>query len=187
MVILGIETSCDETSAAIVSDRNVVESLVTTSSSDAFSLIGGVIPEEAARKQMECILPVIDQSLRDAKRSWSDIDAIAVTKGPGLLGSLLVGTTTARALGAIQGKPLIGVHHIRGHLDSVWLDRDDDLPFPCLTLAVSGGHTQLFLRSSHTKEILLGTTQDDAAGEAFDKAAKLLGLPYSNSHRLKGG
>lgn len=178
MRILGIETSCDETAASIVRDGSVVESSVIATSQEVFTDLGGVIPEEAARRQLQCIVPVIERALLDAKADWSMIDAIAVTYGPGLLGSLIVGTTAARTISSIRGIPLICVHHTLGHLSSPWLDAPDPPLFPCLTLSASGGHTDLWYRTSHTKGDLLGSTLDDAAGEAFDKGASLLGLPY---------
>jgi len=178
MNVLGLETSCDETSAAVVTDGSVVRSCVIASSRDAFALSGGVIPEQAAREQLSSIHPVIDQALLQAGITVNDIDLIAVTRGPGLLGSLLVGTTTARTLAALWKKPLVGVHHTLGHLSSTWLDVPDPPQFPLLTLSASGGHTELWLRSSHVHGELLGQTRDDAAGEAFDKGASMLGLPY---------
>ena len=185
MLILGIETSCDETAAAIVKDGTKVMSCVISSQRERFAHSGGVIPEDAARQQVLCMLPVLNACLLEAKMTPRDIDAIAVTKGPGLLGSLLVGTTTARTLATIWKKPLIGVHHTLGHLSSTWLQEIPHSPltthdsrFPILTLSASGGHTDLWLRTSHTKGTLLGSTRDDAAGEAFDKGASLLGLPY---------
>ena len=178
MRILGIETSCDETSAAVVKDRTQVESCIIASSSSAFTASGGVIPEQAARQQIAAIHPVIDQAMEAAGVHPTDLDAIAVTRGPGLLGSLLVGSVTARTLAALWHRPLIGVHHTLGHLSSPWLDCPDEPRFPILTLSASGGHTELWLRSAHTAGTLLGRTRDDAAGEAFDKGASLLGLPY---------
>lgn len=180
MRILAIESSCDETSVSIVEHGTIVRSNVIASSRAAFEKTGGVIPEDAARRQVECILPVIHQSMDGIVASHEEIDAIAVTKGPGLLGSLLVGTVTARALAQIWNKPLIGVHHTLGHLSSTWLGTENtDTPiFPILTLSASGGHTDLWLRTSHTRGKLLGRTRDDAAGEAFDKGASMLGLPY---------
>ncbi len=180
MKILAIESSCDETAAAVVQDGCTVLSNVISTSRLAFEQTGGVIPEDAARRQVECILPVINGAMKEAKTTWDDIDAIAVTKGPGLLGSLLVGTVAARAIAHIQKKPLIGVHHTLGHLSSTWLGTVEvDRPvFPILTLSASGGHTDVWLRTSHTAGVLLGRTRDDAAGEAFDKGAFLLGLPY---------
>ncbi|OIO53625.1 tRNA (adenosine(37)-N6)-threonylcarbamoyltransferase complex transferase subunit TsaD [Candidatus Peregrinibacteria bacterium CG1_02_54_53] len=178
MITLGIETSCDETSAAIVADGTQVLSCIIASSKDAFEHAGGVIPEHAAREQIRSIHPVIDQALAEASVSPKDIDLIAVTRGPGLLGSLLVGTVTARTLATLWKKPLIGVHHTLGHLSSSWLDTNDEPQFPVLTLSASGGHTELWLRTDHLQGELLGSTRDDAAGEAFDKGASLLGLPY---------
>lgn len=178
MLLLGLETSCDETSAAIVEDGRVVRGCVIASASGMFARSGGVIPEQAARRQVECVLPVIGQALEQAGCDPRDLDAIAVTRGPGLLGSLLVGTTTARVLARRWDVPVLGVHHTLGHLSSAWLDIPDDPAFPVLTLSASGGHTELWLRESHTRGTLLGRTRDDAAGEAFDKGAALLGLPY---------
>lgn len=178
MLILGIETSCDETAAAIVRDGTHVLGCVISSQRARFENTGGVIPEDAARQQVLCMLPVLHACLEEAKIDPKDIDAIAVTKGPGLLGSLLVGTTTARTIATLWKKPLIGVHHTLGHLSSPWLTPDDNFQFPILTLSASGGHTDLWLRTSHTKGMLLGSTRDDAAGEAFDKGAAQLGLPY---------
>ena len=163
MRILGIETSCDETAAAIVLDGKLVLSNIIASSKKEQELYGGVFPEVAAP---------------------ADLDAIAVTKGPGLLPSLLIGNIAARALAAAWKKPLIGVHHTLGHLDSPWLECEEEPEFPLLTLSVSGGHTDLWLRESHTKGQLLGRTLDDAAGEAFDKGATLLGLPYPGGPAL---
>lgn len=183
MRILAIETSCDETSCAIVDDGRIVQSNIIASSKGAFERSGGVIPEDAARQQITCIIPVIEQALEEAKTKKEEIDAVAVTSGPGLLGSLIVGTTTARMIANAWGKPLLGIHHTLGHLSSTWLlhkhePRSDAPRFPILTLSASGGHTELWLRHSHTRGQLLGRTRDDAAGEAFDKGANLLGLPY---------
>jgi N6-L-threonylcarbamoyladenine synthase len=178
MRILGIETSCDETAAAVVEGSGRVLSSVIATSKDAFERLGGVIPEEAARRQVECVLPVIDQALKDAGIGHADLDAIAVTRGPGLLGSLLVGTMSARSLSLIWKKPIIGVHHTLGHLCSSWLERPDAPVFPVLMLSASGGHTDLWLRTGAVQGTLLGSTRDDAAGEAFDKGAAQLGLPY---------
>lgn len=178
MIILGIESSCDETAVAIVEDGRVVLSNSIASTKEVFAHSGGVIPEDAARRQVECILPTLHASLADAGLKSADIDAIAVTRGPGLLGSLLVGTVTARTLSALWKKPLIGVHHTFGHLSSTWLSSDGVPQFPCITLSASGGHTDIWYRTAHTKGVLLGRTRDDAAGEAFDKGASMLGLPY---------
>ncbi len=194
MLILGIETSCDETSAAVVENGRNVLSCVIASSKRDFEYRGGVIPEDAARKQLEVMLPVIEKALSDAQCDVAAIDAIAVTVGPGLLGSLLVGTTTARALSVLWNKLLIPVHHTLGHLSSTWLVDNSPSPlkdgsgagatFPILTLSVSGGHSDLWMRTSHTTGTLLGSTRDDAAGEAFDKGAVMLGLPYPGGPAL---
>ncbi len=187
MLTLGIETSCDETSAAVVEDGRIVRSCIIASSKNDFERLGGVVPEDAARKQLESIIPVINGALKEAKIKGTDLDLIAVTRGPGLLGSLLVGTITARALAAVWKVPLVGVHHTLGHLSSTWLTTDatSDVPsFPILTLSISGGHTDLWYRTSHAKGMLLGSTRDDAAGEAFDKGAVMLGLPYPGGPHL---
>ena len=178
MNILGIETSCDETSVSVVQNGTKVLSNVIASSKTSFERSGGVIPEQAARKQVESIHACIQQALEEANCEPRAIDAIAITKGPGLLVSLLVGTTVARTLASIWKKPLIGVHHTLGHLSSIWLECDEDIVFPLLSLSVSGGHSDLWYRTSHTEGTLIGQTLDDAAGEAYDKGASLLGLPY---------
>lgn len=178
MLILGIETSCDETSVAVVRDGTDVLSNTIASSKESFQKAGGIIPEQAARKQVLSMIPVLNLSLEEAGVSFDDIDAIAMTKGPGLLTSLLVGTTTARLLASLYDKKLIGVHHTLGHLSSTWLEQGSDPQFPLLTLSASGGHTDLWYRQNHTEGELLGRTRDDAAGEAFDKGASMLGLPY---------
>ena len=178
MIILGIETSCDETAVAVVEDGTRVLCNTITSTQDVFKDTGGVVPEDAARRQVECMMPVLKKALEDANVSKDEVDAIAVTRGPGLVGSLLVGTVTARTLASLWRKPLIGVHHTFGHLSSTWLDADPTPEFPSITLSASGGHTDLWYRTSHTKGTLLGRTRDDAAGEAFDKGASMLGLPY---------
>ncbi|MEQ1772016.1 MAG: tRNA (adenosine(37)-N6)-threonylcarbamoyltransferase complex transferase subunit TsaD, partial [Devosia sp.] len=158
-------------------------SCIISSSQKDFVSLGGVIPEDAARKQLESILPVIEQSLLKASISHNDLDAIAVTYGPGLLGSLLVGTSTARVLSRMWDTPLLPVHHTLGHLASTWLSSEEP-QFPVLTLSVSGGHTDLWYRTSHTSGVRVGTTRDDAAGEAFDKGAVMLGLPYPGGPAL---
>ncbi len=189
MLILGIETSCDETSVAVVRDGTMVLSNVIASSRKTFEKLAGVIPEQAARMQVECMIPVLEEALQAAGVTMDQIDAIAVTRGPGLLGSLLVGTVTARTLASMHKKPLIGVHHTLGHLSSTWLTEGNfpltSFHFPLLTLSASGGHTDLWYRSSHTKGRLLGRTRDDAAGEAFDKGASLLGLPYPGGPEIQ--
>ena len=178
MLILGIETSCDETAAAIVEDGRKIKSNVVVSQIDIFATYGGVIPEVAARSHLEAILPVIDKAMRDAHATWDDIDAIAVTHAPGLLGSLLIGTLTARTLAILHQKPLYAVHHLKSHIYANWLQNASPIPFPLLALVVSGGHTQILYMPAHNTFKIIGTTKDDAVGECFDKVAKILGLPY---------
>ena len=178
MKILGFETSCDETAASVVENGTTVHSSIIATSKETFSASGGVIPEQAARMQVESIVPVLHQALDNSGLTCSDVDAIATTKGPGLMGSLLVGATAARVVSSLWKKPLIGVHHTLGHLSSTWLGQAERCAFPCITLSVSGGHSDIWYRTSHTKGICIGKTQDDAAGEAFDKGASLLGLSY---------
>lgn len=187
MKVLGIETSCDETAAAVVEDGKRLLSNAVFSSMDLHAAYGGVVPEIAARSHIEAITPVIEQALSDAKCTWNDIDAIAVTYGAGLGGSLLVGVMTARTFAITKGKPLYAINHVEGHiyvnfLTETTLD-DYKLPsrapeFPILGLIVSGGHSQLVIWRDHFDYTLLGQTRDDAIGEAFDKVAKILGLPY---------
>lgn len=187
MKILAIETSCDETSVAVVTDGRHVDSLVVNSQIDIHKAYGGVVPEIAARSHIEVMLPVVQQALDEANATWDDIDAIAVTQGPGLLGSLLIGVLTARTLAWSLNKPLYPVHHILGHVYANWLTSGPEYKtpypakqpeFPILALIVSGGHTQLMIGKSHTDWRVIGRTHDDAVGEAFDKVAKVLGLPY---------
>lgn len=177
MKILGIETSCDETAAAVVQDGKKLLSNVIKSQIDIHAQYGGVVPEVAARSHIEVMMPVVHKALSDAKTNWDDIDAVAVTYAPGLIGSLLVGTLTARTLAMIKNKPLYPIHHIKAHVYANFL-LEHAPEFPILALIVSGGHSQLVLFESHEKYKILGQTQDDAVGEAFDKVAKILGLPY---------
>ena len=179
MKILGIETSCDETAAAVVENGTVILSNVVVSQIDIFAEYGGVIPEVAARSHLEAIMPVINKALDDASCTWEDIDAIAVTHAPGLLGSLLIGTLTARTLAILHNKPLYAVHHLKSHVYANWLRDDSFAPeFPLLALVISGGHTQILYMRGHNQFEIVGTTHDDAVGECFDKIAKILGLPY---------
>ena len=177
MKILGIETSCDETAASVVEDGRTILSNVVVSQIDIFAEYGGVIPEVAARSHLEVIMPVIEKALKDANCAWDDIDAIAVTHAPGLLGSLLIGTLTARTLAILHKKPLYAVHHLKSHIYANWLTGNEPI-FPLLALVISGGHTQILYMPSHNQFEIIGTTKDDAIGECFDKVAKILGLPY---------
>ncbi|MBP9667925.1 tRNA (adenosine(37)-N6)-threonylcarbamoyltransferase complex transferase subunit TsaD [Candidatus Saccharibacteria bacterium] len=191
MIILGIESSCDETAAAIVEDGRILLSNVVQSQVDIHATYGGVVPEIAARSHIEVINPVINQAMAEAKVSWDNIDAIAVANAPGLIGSLLVGCLAAATLAKLHNKPLYPVHHVEGHIYANFITEHATsssasplaLPsaqptFPMLALAVSGLHSQLVLFQDHGDYRLLGQTLDDAVGEAFDKVAKILGLPY---------
>jgi N6-L-threonylcarbamoyladenine synthase len=179
--ILGIETSCDETAAAVVEDGRKILSNVVASQIDLHRQYGGVFPEMASRQHVLTIMPVIRQAMTEAELDWDDLDAIAVTYGPGLPGSLLVGVNTAKGLAYGRGLPLIGINHIEGHIYANWLIVDDspqEVAFPLLALVVSGGHTELILMTDHGQYRRLGHTLDDAAGEAFDKVGRLLGLEF---------
>jgi N6-L-threonylcarbamoyladenine synthase len=181
--ILGIETSCDETAAAIVSDGRVIHSSVVASQVDLHAEYGGVFPELASREHVKTIYPIVNAALHQAYLDITEIDAIAVTQGPGLAGSLVVGANMAKGIALATGKPLIGVNHMEGHIYSAWLYQANAAPhqaprFPLLALLVSGGHSELVLMTDHLDYERLGGTLDDAAGEAFDKIARLLELPY---------
>lgn len=176
MRILAIETSCDETAASVVDDGTSEICHSLASSEDLHKKTGGIVPEVAARKQVEYIVPVLDQCLEKLASSESSIDALAVTVGPGLIGSLLVGVEAAKALSLAWGKPLIPVNHLVGHIYANWVGAKDLPTFPLVALVVSGGHTDLVLMREHGDLEFLGGTVDDAAGEAFDKTARLLGL-----------
>jgi N6-L-threonylcarbamoyladenine synthase len=180
MKILGIETSCDETAAAVVENGTVVHSNIIFSQIPLHRKTGGVVPEVAAREHVIKIVPVVDEALHAAKITLKDIDAIAVTQGPGLLSSLVIGVTAASVLAAAESKKLIPVNHIAGHIYANWLDEhpDDRIQFPLVVLTVSGGHNELVYMKSHGNFDLLGETLDDAAGEAFDKVSRILGLGY---------
>jgi N6-L-threonylcarbamoyladenine synthase len=182
MKILGIETSCDETAAAVVEDGRRALSNVVASQIDLHREYGGVVPEIAARSHVEVILPVVHEALAKASVTWDDIDGIAVTAGPGLLGSLLVGTLTARSIALARKKPLYAVNHVVAHtfanaLIPATAGFEPDI-FPLLSLSVSGGHSHMLIFDSPLAYRLIGRTRDDAAGEAFDKVAKMMGLPY---------
>ncbi len=185
MKILGIETSCDETGASIIEakikdqkSKIKILSNIVASQIDLHRKYGGVYPELASRAHLENILPAIEAALNEADTDFDDIDAIAVTMGPGLIGSLLVGVETARTLAYSLGKPILGINHLEAHICANFIDNQKEIKFPALCLIVSGGHTSLVLMKSHGKYQTIGQTRDDAAGEAFDKVAQLLGLPY---------
>ena len=182
--ILAIETSCDETAAAVIKDGQRILANIVASQVELHAEYGGVFPEMASRAHVEAIVPVIEQSMQDAHLGFGDLDAVAVTYGPGLAGSLMVGVNAAKGLAIGRGLPLIGINHLEAHIYAHWLDIDaegaarGELTFPLLSLLVSGGHTQLTLVHDHGRYEHLGGTLDDAAGEAFDKVGRLLGLPY---------
>jgi N6-L-threonylcarbamoyladenine synthase len=178
MLILGIETSCDETAAAVVEGGARILSSVVSSQAAIHAPFGGVVPELASRHHIENICPVVASAMSEAGVDYAALDAVAVTQGPGLVGSLLVGVQAAKGLAYVHGKPLVPVHHIAGHLQAPLLAHPGAVPLPALALVVSGGHTSLFEVPAEGEFRLLGRTRDDAAGEAFDKVAKLLGLGY---------
>jgi N6-L-threonylcarbamoyladenine synthase len=199
MIILGIETSCDETAAAVLGKKGnqiTILSNIIASSAKLQAKYGGIIPEQAAREQIKSIIPVIETAINDSQLTIHDLDAIAVTQGPGLIGSLLVGVETAKTLSLVWNKPLIPVNHLIGHFYANWIENTGNVSrsryygnkkplihntnptFPCVGLLVSGGHTDLVLFTGHGKYQYLGGTRDDASGECFDKCARLLGLSY---------
>ena len=182
MKILGIETSCDETAAAIVEDGRTLVANVIASQAELHGRYGGIVPEVASRQHLEAMLPVVEAALTEGGCSWREIDAIAVTSGPGLAGALLVGVSVAKALAYAKEIPFIAVNHLEAHLYAAWIDEDGSgsppPPFPLAGLIVSGGHTDLVLMHGHGDLRRLGRTLDDAAGEAFDKVARLLGLGF---------
>ena len=181
MLVLGIETSCDETAAAVVEDGRRALSNVVASQVEVHARYGGVVPEVASRQHLLDIIPVVSQALAQAEVTLERVDAVAVTYGPGLAGSLLVGVNLAKALAFARGLPLFGINHLEGHIYASWLQEEDPQRspgFPLLCLVASGGHTDLILMEGHGRYQLLGRTRDDAAGESFDKAARILGLGY---------
>ena len=177
MKILGIETSCDETAAAVVEDGARILSNQIASQVEIHARYGGIVPEVASRQHILSIIPILKQAMAEAEAAWSDLAGIAVTIGPGLAGSLLVGVNVAKAIALAQGLPLIGVNHLEGHIYANWL-AEHSIDFPVVCLIVSGGHSDLVLMRGHGDYVVLGRTRDDAAGEAFDKAARILGLGY---------
>ncbi|MFC2056341.1 tRNA (adenosine(37)-N6)-threonylcarbamoyltransferase complex transferase subunit TsaD [Chloroflexota bacterium] len=181
MKILGIETSCDETAAAVVEDGIRILSNQVASQVEIHARYGGIVPEVASRQHILAIIPIIEQAMTEAEVAWSDLYGIAVTFGPGLAGSLLIGANSAKSIALAQGLPITGVNHIEGHIYANWLVEHipDSVPiFPLVSLIVSGGHSDLVLMKGHEDYVLLGRTRDDAAGEAFDKAARTLNLGY---------
>jgi N6-L-threonylcarbamoyladenine synthase len=189
--ILAIETSCDETAAAVIEDGRRILSNIVASQVDLHAQYGGIFPEIASRAHIEAIIPVTEQAMRQAHMGLDDLDAVAVTHGPGLAGSLLVGVNAAKGLAMGRDLPLLGVNHMEAHIYAHWLEGDggmapaDDLEFPLVALLVSGGHTELVLMRDHGDYEYLGGTLDDAAGEAFDKVGRLLGLPYPGGPHIQ--
>lgn len=194
--ILGVESSCDETAASVITDGRIINSSVISSQIDLHKKFGGVFPELASREHVKAIYPIVEEALEQAHTSLQDIDAIAVTRGPGLAGSLVVGANMAKAVAMAADLPIIGVNHLEGHIYSAWLYPLGTKPspepeYPLVALLVSGGHSELILIEEHLKYQRLGGTVDDAAGEAFDKVARLLELPYPGGPSIqkvaKGG
>ncbi len=177
MRILGIESSCDETSAAVVEDGKKVLSNIISSQIDIHARFGGVVPEVASRRHLEVVIPTVREALEKAECTWDDIDAVAVTNRPGLIGSLIVGVMAAKTIAYAKNKPLLAVHHLEGHIYANFLT-DFNVEFPVVCLVVSGGHSDVIYMPEHGKYELLAKTVDDAAGEAFDKCARALGLGY---------
>jgi N6-L-threonylcarbamoyladenine synthase len=176
--ILGIETSCDETAIGVVEDGDRMLSSIVSSQVELHATYGGVVPELASRKHVEAVIPVLDEALDRAGCSMREIEAVGVTYGPGLAGALLVGFNFAKTLAYAHGLPLVPVNHLEGHVYAAWLDREERPQFPALVLIVSGGHSDVVLMEGHGRYTRLGQTVDDAAGEAFDKVARLLGLGF---------
>jgi len=177
LLILGIDTSCDDTSAAVVQDGRKIVSNIVSSQSDIHTKYGGIVPELASRRHIEMILPVVEEALKKAGITLQDLSALAVCHGPGLIGSLLVGCSFAKAVSYGKNIPLVGVNHLEGHMLSPFLEETAP-EFPFISLVVSGGHTSIYLAEDYGRYTVLGKTRDDAAGEAYDKVSKLLGLNY---------
>ena len=187
MIVLGIETSCDDTATALVRDGSVVLASVSTNQDAFHAKYGGIVPEIASRQHVALLSAAVDDALGRAELTFRDVDAIAVTRGPGLIGSLVVGVAAAKALAFALDLPLLAVNHLHGHIFAAFLDRapgEEEPPYPFLALLVSGGHSQLVEVNSASEMRVIGRTRDDAAGEAFDKTARLLGLPYPGGPQI---
>ena len=188
MNVLGIETSCDDTAAAVITDGTIIKSNIVASQSDMHKKYGGIIPEIASREHFTSLIPVVNEALEQASLTYKNIDAIAVTNGPGLAGSLLIGVNSAKGLSMSWDKPLIGINHLEGHIYSAWLEDlepDHQAGVPLVCLIASGGHTDLVVMKDHLDYKLIGKTRDDAAGEAFDKAARVLGLGFPGGPEIQ--
>ena len=188
MRVLGIETSCDETAAAVIEDGTTVLSNVVASQAELHAAYGGIVPEVASRQHLVTIVPTVRQALRDADMASEELDAVAVTHGPGLAGSLLIGVNAAKGLALASALPFLGVNHLEGHIYAVWLEEvepETSPGFPLLCLIASGGHTDLIVMEGHGRFKLVGRTRDDAAGEAFDKAARVLGLGFPGGPEIQ--
>jgi N6-L-threonylcarbamoyladenine synthase len=188
VLILGIETSCDETAVAVVRDGRTIESNVVASQTDLHERYGGVVPEQASRAHLQAILPALEAARAQASVGWDDIHAVAVTHGPGLAGALLVGLNVAKGLAYARSRPLLGINHLEGHVYANWLEVGPERPnpqFPLIALIVSGGHSDIVLMRDHGEYVRLGRTRDDAAGEAFDKVARILGLGFPGGPEIE--
>lgn len=185
MLVLGIESTCDETACAIVQSGRSILSNIIASQIDLHEEYGGVVPELACRRHIDLIIPVIDQALMEARLHLNDIDLIAVAYGPGLIGALLIGLSAAKAIALALQKPFIGVNHVEAHLYAALMSHQEEVQFPCLGVVISGGHTAIVLMKKLGEYELIGQTADDAIGEAFDKVAKLLGLPYPGGPQIE--
>ena len=188
MKVLGIETSCDDTAVAVVEDGRSIVSNVVASQAEMHAIFGGIVPEVAAREHLVTLLPVVTRALDEAGMDLADLDGVAVTHGPGLAGSLLIGVNSAKGLALPKDLPLIGINHLEGHIYAAWLDGKDPETrpgFPLVCLIASGGHTDLILMQDHGRFTLVGRTRDDAAGEAFDKAARVLGLGFPGGPEIQ--
>lgn len=185
MLVLGLESTCDETACAVVRNGQEILSNIVASQADLQSVYGGVVPELASRRHIEVLIPVIDQSLHKANVALEEIDLIAVARGPGLIGALLIGLNGGKALSWALGKPFIGVNHVEAHLYAALMSHTEAVQFPCLGVVLSGGHTAMLFVRSIGDYVLIGQTVDDAIGEAFDKTAKILGLPYPGGPQIE--
>lgn len=185
MLVLGVETSCDETACAIVKDGRQILSNLVSSQEDLHAAFGGVVPELSCRRHVDVLIPLMQKALQEANCSLAEIDLFAVAHGPGLIGPLLIGITAVKALALAENKPFLGINHVEAHLYAAWMSQSRPVAFPCLGVVLSGGHTTLLLIQDLGSYQMIGETVDDAIGEAFDKAAKLIGLPYPGGPQIE--